>query len=121
MTLGEEQSHRRAKGKIMKQGRTLGAIAVFVGGLLLNLTAVYAFHFIAGGGIYSLTSNGSETSVQFQFLGVKYHPVYSRAQRRVHVVPAVHVRYGARSLHSYGARSQFPETEKSHAHRGDAL
>ena len=58
----------------MKQGRTLGVIAVFVGGLLLNLTSVYAFHFIAGGGIYSLTSNGSETSVQFQFLGVKSIP-----------------------------------------------
>src|SRR4029450_14161267 len=27
-----------------------------------------------GGGIYSLTSNGSETSVQFQFLGVKSIP-----------------------------------------------
>jgi len=59
----------------MKQGRTLGVIAVFVGGLLLNLTSVYAFHFIAGGGIYSLTSNGSETSVQFQFLGVKSIPL----------------------------------------------
>ena len=58
----------------MKQRRTLGVIAVFVGGLLLNLTSVYAFHFIAGGGIYSLTSNGSETSVQFQFLGVKSIP-----------------------------------------------
>ena len=58
----------------MKQGRTLGVIAVFVGGLLLNLTSVYAFHFIAGGGIYSLTSNGSETSVRFQFLGVKSIP-----------------------------------------------
>jgi hypothetical protein len=58
----------------MKQGRTLGVIAVFVGGLLFNLTSVYAFHFVAGGGIYSLTSNGSETSVQFQFLGVKSIP-----------------------------------------------
>ena len=47
---------------------------MFVGGLLLNLTSVYAFHFIAGGGIYSLTSNGSETSVRFQFLGVKSIP-----------------------------------------------
>src|SRR5262245_52643812 len=58
----------------MKQRRTLGVIAVFVGGLLFNLTSVYAFHFVAGGGIYSLTSNGSETSVQFQFLGVKSLP-----------------------------------------------
>jgi hypothetical protein len=58
----------------MKQGRTLGVMAVFVGGLLFNLTSVYAFHFVAGGGIYSLTSNGSETSVQFQFLGVKSIP-----------------------------------------------
>ena len=58
----------------MKPGRTLGFLAVFVGGLLFNLTSVYAFHFIAGGGIYSLTSNGSETSVQFQFLGVKSIP-----------------------------------------------
>jgi len=58
----------------MKPGRTLGVIAVFVGGLLFNLTSVYAFHFVAGGGIYSLTSNGSETSVQFQFLGVKSIP-----------------------------------------------
>jgi hypothetical protein len=59
----------------MKPGRTLGVIAVFVGGLLFNLTSVYAFHFVAGGGIYSLTSNGSETSVQFQFLGVKSIPL----------------------------------------------
>jgi hypothetical protein len=58
----------------MKQVRTLGCIAVFVAGLLFNLTSVYAFHFVAGGGIYSLTSNGSETSVQFQFLGVKSIP-----------------------------------------------
>src|SRR4029453_3712754 len=58
----------------MKQGRTLGVIAVFVGGLLLNLTSVYAFHFIAGGGIYSLTSNGSEPSAQFKFLASKLYP-----------------------------------------------
>ena len=58
----------------MKQGRILGVIAVFVGGLLFNLTSVYAFHFIAGGGVYSFTSNGSETSVRFQFLGVKSIP-----------------------------------------------
>ena len=49
----------------------MSVIAVFVGGLLITLTSVYANHFIAGGGIYSLTSDRSETSVQFQFLGVK--------------------------------------------------
>lgn len=55
----------------MKPGRTLGFIAVFVGGLLVTLTSVYANHFIAGGVIYSPTSDLSETSVQCQFLGVK--------------------------------------------------
>jgi len=55
----------------MKPGRTLGCIAVFVGGLLVTLTSVYANHVIAGGVIYSPTSDLSETSVQCQFLGVK--------------------------------------------------
>jgi len=55
----------------MKPGRTLGFMAVFVGGLLVTLTSVYANHFIAGGVIYSPTSDLSETSVQCQFLGVK--------------------------------------------------
>jgi hypothetical protein len=51
----------------MKPGRTLGFVAVFVGGLLATLTSAHANHFIAGGGRYSLTA---ETSVRFQFLGV---------------------------------------------------
>jgi hypothetical protein len=55
----------------MQPGRTLGVMAVCVGSLLATLTAVYAAHFVAGGGIYSLTSDGSETSVRFQFLGIK--------------------------------------------------
>ena len=55
----------------MKPGRTLGFVAVFVGGLLATLTSAYANHFVAGGGRYSLTSERSETSVQFQFLGVE--------------------------------------------------
>jgi hypothetical protein len=55
----------------MKPGRTLGFIAMFVGGLLVALTSVSADHFIAGGVIYSPTSDLSETSVQCQFLGVK--------------------------------------------------
>jgi hypothetical protein len=55
----------------MKPGRTLGFIAVFVGGLLVTLTSVYANHIIAGGVIYSPTSDLSETSVQCQFFGVK--------------------------------------------------
>jgi hypothetical protein len=55
----------------MKRERTLGFIAVFVGGLLVALTSVSADHFIAGGVIYSPTSDLSETSVQCQFLGVK--------------------------------------------------
>jgi hypothetical protein len=54
----------------MKPGRTLGFIAVLVGGLLVTLTSVYANHFIAGGGRYSLAPDGSETSVRFRFLGV---------------------------------------------------
>lgn len=69
--LGEGQSLKQAKGKPMKPGRTLGVIAVFVGGLLVTLTSVYADHFMAGGVIYSPTSDLSETSVQCQFLGVK--------------------------------------------------
>jgi hypothetical protein len=55
----------------MKPGRTLGFIVVFVGGLLCTLTSVSANHFIAGGGKYTLGSDGSETAVRFQFLGVK--------------------------------------------------
>jgi hypothetical protein len=55
----------------MKPGRTLGFIAVFVGGLLVTLTSVYANHVIAGGVIYAPTSDLSETSVQCQFFGVK--------------------------------------------------
>jgi hypothetical protein len=55
----------------MKPRRTLGFIAVFVGGLLATLTSVYANHVIAGGVIYSPTSNLPETSVQCQFFGVK--------------------------------------------------
>jgi hypothetical protein len=54
----------------MKPGRTLGFMAVFVGGLLVTLTSVYANHFAAGGVKYSPPSD-SETSVQCQFLGVK--------------------------------------------------
>jgi hypothetical protein len=46
-------------------------MVVFVGGLLVTMTSVYANHFIAGGVIYSPTSDLSETSVQCQFLGVK--------------------------------------------------
>ena len=55
----------------MKPGRMLGFMAVFVGGLLVTLTSVYANHFIAGGVIYSPTSDLSEISVQCRFLGVK--------------------------------------------------
>ena len=54
----------------MKLGRALGFLVVFIGGLLVATTSVYANHFIAGGGRYSLTSKGSETSVRFRFLGV---------------------------------------------------
>jgi len=38
--------------------------------LLAAQTAVYANHFIAGGGRYSITINTSEISVRYQFLGV---------------------------------------------------
>jgi hypothetical protein len=54
----------------MQPWRTLRFIAMFVGGLLVAMTSVYADHFAAGGGKYSLTSDSSETSVRFQFLGV---------------------------------------------------
>jgi hypothetical protein len=57
----------------MQPGRTLGFIAVFVGGLLVAMTSVYANHFAAGGVIYSPESD-HETSVQCQFLGVKSRP-----------------------------------------------
>lgn len=69
--LGEEKSPKRAEGKTMQPERALRVIAVFVGSLLATMTSVSAEHFVAGGGIYSLTSDGSETSVQFQFLGVR--------------------------------------------------
>lgn len=68
--LGEGQSPKQVKGKTMKPWRTLGFITVFVGSLLVTMTSVYANHFIAGGGKYSLASEGSETSVRFQFLGI---------------------------------------------------
>jgi len=68
--LGEGQPPKRAKGKTMKSGRALWFIVVFVGGLLVTLTSVYANHFIAGGVKYSPTSDLSDTSVQCQFLGV---------------------------------------------------
>jgi hypothetical protein len=54
----------------MKQGQTIGCVAVFIAVLLVTQASVYANHFIAGGGRYSLTSNMSEISVRFQFLGV---------------------------------------------------
>jgi hypothetical protein len=54
----------------MKPGRIVGCIAVCVGSLLVTLTSVYANHFMAGGGRYTLRSDKSETAVQFRFLGV---------------------------------------------------
>lgn len=54
----------------MKQGQTIRCVAVFISILLVPQVSVYAAHFIAGGGRYSLTSNMAETSVRFRFLGV---------------------------------------------------
>jgi hypothetical protein len=69
MMLGEEQSPKRAKGKTMQPGRTLGFIVVFVGSLLATLTSVYANHFGRGYGMYSVTSETSvEASVRFEFM-----------------------------------------------------
>ena len=54
----------------MKQGQTIGCVAVFIAVLLVARASVYAAHFIAGGGRYS-PINMSQVSVKFQFLGVK--------------------------------------------------
>ena len=54
----------------MKQGQTIGCVAVFIAVLLVTQASVYANHFIAGGGRYSLISM-PQVSVKFQFLGVK--------------------------------------------------
>ena len=54
----------------MKQGQILGCVTVLMAILFATQTAVYANHFIAGGGRYSITMNTSEISVRCQFLGV---------------------------------------------------
>ena len=54
----------------MKQGQTIECMAVCIAILLVTQVSVYAAHFIAGGGRFSLTSNTSEAFVRFQFLGV---------------------------------------------------
>jgi hypothetical protein len=54
----------------MKQGQILGCVTVLMAILFAAQTSVYANHFIAGGGHYSITSNTSEISVRCQFLGV---------------------------------------------------
>jgi hypothetical protein len=54
----------------MKQGRTLGYVTIWMALLLAAQTSVYANHFIAGGGRYSVPMNTSEISVRCQFLGV---------------------------------------------------
>jgi hypothetical protein len=54
----------------MKQSQILGRVMVLIAVLLATQTPVHANHFIAGGGRYAVTSNTSETSVRFQFLGV---------------------------------------------------
>ena len=54
----------------MKQGQTIGCVAVFIAILLVTQASVYANHFIAGGGRYS-PDNMPQVSVKFQFLGVK--------------------------------------------------
>ena len=54
----------------MKQGQTIGCVAVCIAVLLVTQASVYAAHFIAGGGRYS-PINMSQVSVKFQFLGVK--------------------------------------------------
>jgi hypothetical protein len=57
----------------MKQGQTIGCVAVFIAILLVTQASVYANHFIAGGGRYS-PINMPQVSVKFQFLGVKSRP-----------------------------------------------
>jgi hypothetical protein len=58
----------------MKQGQTIGCVAVFIAILLVTQASVYANHFIAGGGRYS-PDNMPQVSVKFQFLGVGFRPV----------------------------------------------
>jgi hypothetical protein len=54
----------------METGSTRVFITAFVGVFMITLTCAYANHFAAGGGVYSLPSDTSETSVRFHFLGV---------------------------------------------------
>lgn len=55
----------------MRLRKTLGCMAVAVGGLLGPVSSVSADHFLAGGVLYAPTSDPSETTVQCRFLGVK--------------------------------------------------
>ena len=84
----------------MKSERALGFIAVFVGSLLATLTSVYANHFIAGGGRYSLASDGAETSVRFRFLGVA-----STSSLPDAFVPVIQTRIQCTVVHKGGAMS----------------
>jgi hypothetical protein len=58
----------------MKQGQTIGCVAVFIAVFLVTQASVYANHFIAGGGRYS-PDNMPQVNVEFQFLGVGVRPV----------------------------------------------